>query len=371
MTKFYVVTDHHSLCYLMKVKKPYGRLTYWALMLQDFDFEVVYKCGRNHRDADALSRYPIGFETLNQPDDSEEKHDIDDRDMCAVATTTTLKDMKEVDDARRFRRDGNSERTLILSEEPVLPRSVKQLQREDGKWKRYVMFHTDPASCSELSDNFKKKAREYELDEDGVLCRRVLNISGKTLLPVIPYPAREAILKSAHDDPTAGHFGIERTGKRIYDRYFWPKMRRNVRDYVESCDKCLECNVVRRAPAGLLIPLRPTTKPFARIGLDKFGPAHMTHRGYRYVYVVTDYCTKSVATFLAKDGDSIASLRVLEHVINMFGPPEEIVTDNGTEFQNRVVWGLLQRHRIRMKATAALHPQANGQTERMNDCRRC
>ena len=56
-----VGTDHSSLRWLMNVKNASGRLARWALLLQQYDFNIVHRPGRIHGNADCLSRRRYDF----------------------------------------------------------------------------------------------------------------------------------------------------------------------------------------------------------------------------------------------------------------------------------------------------------------------
>ncbi|KAG0735863.1 hypothetical protein G6F16_012384 [Rhizopus arrhizus] len=60
-TKFTVVTDHHALQFFQNTRSAdhQGRLARWALSLQQHDFTIVYRPGRDNTGPDALSRYPV------------------------------------------------------------------------------------------------------------------------------------------------------------------------------------------------------------------------------------------------------------------------------------------------------------------------
>src|SRR5204863_426089 len=55
--RFKVVIDHQALTWLMKSENSLkSRRARWVLRLQPYDFEIIYKERRKHKNADALSR---------------------------------------------------------------------------------------------------------------------------------------------------------------------------------------------------------------------------------------------------------------------------------------------------------------------------
>jgi hypothetical protein len=56
--KFQVLTDHKGLTWIFKVKDPSSRLLRWRMLLEEYEYEIVYKPGKQNVNADSLSRYP-------------------------------------------------------------------------------------------------------------------------------------------------------------------------------------------------------------------------------------------------------------------------------------------------------------------------
>jgi hypothetical protein len=184
---------------------------------------------------------------------------------------------------------------------------------------------------------------------------------------VIPPKLREDVLKSVHDDVTAGHMGFRRTFKRLKKKYYWDKMGPDVKKYVDSCIICSRATVSRLAPAGLLIPIKPSERPFAKVGFDKMGKIHATTRENDCIFTLTDYCTKTVVAMAAPDGRAEQAVKLMSQVIVTYGPPYEVITDNGREFDNYAFKELCDSFGVKHLKTTARHPQTNGQTERFND----
>ena len=56
---FKVYTDHYSLQWLRSMKHESALLHRWAAQLEDYDFEVLHRPGKNQGHVDALSRLPL------------------------------------------------------------------------------------------------------------------------------------------------------------------------------------------------------------------------------------------------------------------------------------------------------------------------
>lgn len=88
--KFVIETDHNPLVWLYKIKEPTSRLITWKLKLEEFDFTIVYKKGKENRVADALSRIEIN----NLEDDAsvtpncEDIPNISDEDVRQIIDST-------------------------------------------------------------------------------------------------------------------------------------------------------------------------------------------------------------------------------------------------------------------------------------------
>jgi hypothetical protein len=58
--KFVSFVDHMALVYLVNKPQVSGRIARWLLLFLEYDFTMVYKLGKTHGVADALSKSPNG-----------------------------------------------------------------------------------------------------------------------------------------------------------------------------------------------------------------------------------------------------------------------------------------------------------------------
>ena len=205
---------------------------------------------------------------------------------------------------------------------------------------------------------------------DGLLYRRWMppgcNEEGMMVEQlVLPVRCRGVVIKLAHEIPLAGHLGKDKTAKRILQRFYWPTVHKDVTEFCRSCEQCQK-STKRREPRAPLIPLPIVSEPFRRIAMDVVGPLPRSRSGNRYILVLCDYATRYPEAVPLR---SIDAEHVAEEIVKVFtrvGVPEEILTDQGSNFTSQLlmeVYRLLHIHPIR---TSPYHPQTDGLVERFN-----
>jgi hypothetical protein len=110
----------------------------------------------------------------------------------------------------------------------------------------------------------------------------------------------------------------------------------------------------------------PITWPFACWGLDMIRPFKKAQGGYTHVLVAIDKFTKWIEY---KPITSLTSAKVMEFiqdVIFMFGIPNNIITDLGSNFTSSEFFDFCEQWSIQIKYASVAHPRANGQVERAN-----
>ena len=318
---FSVVTDHHSLCWLANLRNPSGRLARWGLQLQEFDAQIVYRSGRQHSDADCLSRFPLSGDNESRDDD---------------------------------------ELFLGMIDVPTL----SEKQRLDPELNRFIHYLDNP---HEAAPRHIRRVLQSLRFQDGVLYKENHHPQGDPWLLIIPTEMQGEVLEACHDHPPSGHLGYTRTLARIRRKYYWPRLAKCVRRYVKTCHDCQRRKSPPLKPAGFLHSISPPRSPFHQLGMDLLGPFPSSASGNRWIVVCTDYSTRYAETKAVPHATAKEVAKFfIEQIVLRHGAPEAVITDRGAAFTANLMQEILRLSHTQHRRTTAYHPQTNGLTERLN-----
>lgn len=334
--EFTLVTDHKPLV-STNYKDPHQRIARWIAELMNFNFKPTYKKGSLNADADCMSRLVKEI----SPDEEEDPSTVDkilssifnvnlDHDSDDQQTQTELTINMEVD------------------------------QRNDRICKNIIDILESP----NISEEDKcRRARHYTM-QDGLLYR---SRSEDIFLLVIPEKRRYAILAACHDSPLAGHLGFARTYSMISQRFYWPKMRKQIKKYVSSCFNCQRRKASNVRKQGYIQPLPIAENIFDTLGIDLINKLPVSDKGYNSILVCTDNLSKYVIAVPLRDEKSETITHAFySHVLAKYGCPKVVISDRGVNFIGKHTSDFFHLCGIKRNKTAPYHPQSNGQTERFN-----
>jgi hypothetical protein len=101
-------------------------------------------------------------------------------------------------------------------------------------------------------------------------------------------------------------------------------------------------------------------------GLDIIGPFNKAQGGYTHVPVAIDKFTKWIEFKPIASLTSAKAVEFIQDIIFMFGIPNSIITDLGSNFTSSEFFDFCKEKSIQIKYASVAHPRANEQVERAN-----
>ncbi|KAL2077722.1 hypothetical protein ACEWY4_027226 [Coilia grayii] len=345
--KVVVVTDNNPLVHLQTAKLGAVEQR-WVAQLANFDYQIKYRPGRENTNADVLSRIPTtGMPGLSVPTAAE-----DELLVGVVNAPGAIPEAAPTSwgwDPHRWQelqgKDADVSAVRDYRSQGALPRAAQ----------RKAHTHTVRQLLGQWGKLFLC---------EGVLCRSVHDpVTFESVVQVVvPQGQVQSLLQAYHSQ--MGHQGQERTLSLLRRHFYWPRMDTAVSTFIRSCPRCLLFKTKQDAKAPL-VPILPKA-PLHIVAMDFLTLSRPTDR-YQNILVVTDLFTKYAWAVPTTDQTATTTARALwTTVIQSFGCPETLHSDQGPNFESKVVQELCELYGCKKTHTTPYHPQGNGGCERFN-----
>lgn len=226
------------------------------------------------------------------------------------------------------------------------------VQIQDAKLKNIIDQLSNGNTSGDITNN-------YVIKNDRLYRKTLL---GEKL--AVPSFARWKLMQKFHDQ--IGHVGFKRCSELIKTDYWFPKMTRFIKKYVNSCLECAYGKGEYGKPSGELHPIAKPNVPMDTLHIDHLGPFSRSRKGYQYILMICDAFSKFLIARPTKTLNSVETLEVLRDVFSLFGYPRRIISDRNLAFTSRVFREFILKHQIHHTLNAIACPRANGQVERCN-----
>ncbi|GJZ53645.1 putative reverse transcriptase domain-containing protein [Tanacetum coccineum] len=152
----------------------------------------------------------------------------------------------------------------------------------------------------------------------------------------------------------------------LRDRYWWPRMKKDIAEYVSKCLTCLKVKAEHQRPSGLLQQPEIPVWKWEGIAMDFVTKLPRTSSGHDTIWVIVDRLTKS-AYFLPMREDykmeRLARL-YLNEIVARHRVLISNISDHDSRFTSRFWQSMQEALGTCLYMSMAYHPQTDGQSER-------
>ena len=334
----FVLIDHNNFRCFIDMKSLSSRQVCWAQELSHYHFRIDYHQGKANAATDALFRFPkrsqdeenklwaengrifhclqnllintslAGLSFSSSSFFSSHLHQV------LIYGTYVLHQLKEFWNSFRSKLSSKGLYTVSIG---GMRLRLQELQNKDK--------HACKLRAKQLFKDWQ--------DIDGVLHHKGL--------AYVPEIIRTELISRHYNNPLAGHYGIKKTRELIAQKYYWPTLRRDIKDYVRGCNICVASKAVRHKPYGDLQSLPVLTYCWKDLSIDFVTslPISTDWKGdsYNSILVIVDWLTKMIHYKPVKvtiDASGLAEV-IINVVIRHHGLPDLIVIDRGSLFTSK------------------------------------
>uniref|UniRef100_A0A3Q1HDU2 Gypsy retrotransposon integrase-like protein 1 n=1 Tax=Acanthochromis polyacanthus TaxID=80966 RepID=A0A3Q1HDU2_9TELE len=377
-SSFTVLTDNNPLTYILTTAKLDAAGHRWLAALSTYHFTIKYRAGQANKDADGLSRRP-----QEPPHEDEafvkEKARIDDMKKRLIDMPDELSHETFSALCQRHSVSCPSEPLMIVESLAIDPKSVSEAygedilpsmtdadwhtaQRADSSIARVIALvekSVKPSlkECNAEPSDVKLLLKQWNKLElkNGVLYRKFNDEDSPVYQLVLPKQYHQRAMQGVHDE--VGHLGYDRALHLARARFYWPRMAQSIEEKCKQCPRCLR----RKALPQKAAPLENirATFPLELVCIDYLS-IEPDNRDTRNVLVLTDHFTKFAVAVPTKDQKAKTIAKALwDNLIIPYGIPSRLLSDQGRDFESKIVkelCALIGTSKIR---TTPYHPRGN------------
>lgn len=373
--KFIIQTDHQALKWLKDVKDPSSRLMRWRLRLEEYDYDIEYRKGKENQAADALSRlYPLTDEITEQV-----MADTTNDPTSPSPGTSSDNNEQLYSDYENWKYNPTPSPIKHRANNPKWTQINKKTLGEfdERKWLRelnkLVRLETSKSNNQNLKFGINDPMiTQLETIHIQLMLRFLTSTIPNATLTFANKPPREytqdernQILIENHNADSTQHLGENRTLARIQENHYWTGLEKDVHEFISQCRTCQQEKLTRIRPREEAVLTDTPLEPNDKISLDIFGPLPKTKSKNQYILSIQDQLTKYLLLIPLKDQQATTIIpALLNHYIYIFSSPKHILTDQGTNFVCKLMESFEQAFKIKHIKTTSFHPQSNGALER-------